>query len=410
MSPLTDLVKQTIAHLPICDIHTHLYDPAIGPSLLSGIDELITYHYLVAEMFRARPDLEMERFWTMKKSDQADLIWNELFVQRAPLSEACRGVITVLQAFGLNPRTSTLAEARALFKGMSIEKRVDRVFELAGLTRVYMTNDPMDVEERSAWERGFRRDPRFLGVLRLDSALMSWPEPVPRLRKLGYEVDDALTGRTIEQLKRYLRDWSTRFDARYLAISLPPSFRYPEVTSPLTNLLVKAVLPVAEERGIPLAMMIGVKRLMNPALRLAGDSVGLGDVDSVEALARDFPRVRFLITMLARENQHAFCVAARKFSNLLLFGCWWFLNNPSLVREMTLMRLEMLGLSFIPQHSDARILEQLVYKWATSRTVIGEVLAMRYEDLARAGWKPTVEEIRRDANRLFDGSLLDPKP
>jgi hypothetical protein len=43
------------------------------------------------------------------------------------------------------------------------------------------------------------------------------------------------------------------------------------------------------------------------------------------------------------------------------------LNNPSLVEEITRMRLEMLGMSFIPQHSDARVLEQVIYKWRSSR-------------------------------------------
>jgi hypothetical protein len=409
MNSLTSLVKKEIADLPICDIHTHLYDPAIGSSLLSGVDELLTYHYLTAEALRARPDLAPETFWAMRKPDQADLIWSELFVRRAPLSEACLGLCTVFQAFGLDPRARSLDEARAFFSALSLKERVDRTLKLAGLTRLYMTNDPMDDEERQAWQKGFERDPRFLGVLRLDSALIGWPEPVPQLRALGYEVDEALSGRTLEQIRRYLRDWCARFDARYLAISLPPTFRYPDVESPLVNLLIKAAVPIAEELGIPLALMIGVRRLANPALRLAGDSGGAGSVESVEALARDFPRVRWLITMLARENQHGLCVAARKFSNLRVFGCWWFLNTASLIRELTTMRIELLGLSFLPQHSDARILEQVIYKWELSRRVIGEVLAARYEDLARSGWTATREEIRRDLNLLFDGRELEPR-
>ena len=62
-----------------------------------------------------------------------------------------------------------------------------------------------------------------------------------------------------------------------------------------------------------------------------------------------------MATILARENQHEACVLARKFRNLHIFGCWWFTNVPSLVQEITRMRLELIGLSFTPQHSDARI-------------------------------------------------------
>jgi len=90
--------------------------------------------------------------------------------------------------------------------------------------------------------------------------------------------------------------------------------------------------------------------------------VGKADITVVEHLCSEYPRNKFLVTMLTRENQHELCVAARKFRNLLVFGCWWFLNNPSLVEEITRMRFELLGVSVIPQHSDARVLDQLVYK------------------------------------------------
>jgi len=79
------------ARTPVTDIHTHLFDPAMGSLLLWGIDELLTYHYLVAEVSRARPEMTCEAFWTMPKSAQADLIWQELFIKRTPVSEACRG-------------------------------------------------------------------------------------------------------------------------------------------------------------------------------------------------------------------------------------------------------------------------------------------------------------------------------
>jgi hypothetical protein len=169
----------------------------------------------------------------------------------------------------------------------------------------------------------------------------------------------------------------------------------------------ECVLPIAEERGLPMALMIGVKKHVNPPLGDAGDSVGKADVGVVEQLARDWPNVRFLVTMLSRENQHELCVAARKFKNLLIFGCWWFLNNPSIVREITAERFEMLGLTMIPQHSDARVLDQLIYKWSHSRDVIADVLAERYFELESAGWPINDDDLRRDANRILGGALLN---
>jgi hypothetical protein len=151
--------------------------------------------------------------------------------------------------------------------------------------------------------------------------------------------------------------------------------------------------------------MIGVKRNVNPQLRLAGDSVGGSDVGAVERLCAAYPDNKFLCTLLAREDQHALCVAARKFRNLHVFGCWWFMNNPSLIEEVTRMRLEMIGLTMTPQHSDCRVMDQLVYKWAHSKPILARVLSEKYEDLAATGWEPSENEIQRDVHRLLGGAL-----
>ena len=124
-------------------------------------------------------------------------------------------------------------------------------------------------------------------------------------------------------------------------------------------------------------------------------------------LCREFPSNRFFVTMLARENQHELCVAARKFGNLMVFGCWWFLNNPSLIDEITRMRMELLGTSFIPQHCDARVLEQLIYKWDHSRQLIAKVLADKYEEMGEAGRRRdgAGHPARREA--VFRGQLRE---
>jgi len=78
---------------------------------LHGIDDLLTYHYLIAETFRST-DLSHARFWGMTKVERADLVWQTLFVENTPLSEAARGIVSILDAFGLDPRSPDLEEAR----------------------------------------------------------------------------------------------------------------------------------------------------------------------------------------------------------------------------------------------------------------------------------------------------------
>ncbi len=396
-------VQDSVNQVPVLDIHTHVYDVPFGELLLWGIDELLTYHYLVAEVFRATRT-GAEQFWAMSKSQQADLIWQSLFLERSPVSEACRGVLTTLQELGLDTASRNLKDYRAFFHATNAREHVDRVFRTAKLRSVVMTNDPFDSIERPVWEKGLDLDPRFKPVLRMDPILTSWENTSQILKEWGYATTPCLDSQSKQEVRRFLEEWIAKMKPVYMAVSLTPEFCYPD-SSATTTLLEECILPVAHEKGLPFAMMIGVKRQVNPALRLAGDSVGRSDVGSVERICEKHPKNKFLVTFLSRENQHEVCVTARKFPNLMLFGCWWFMNNPSIIEEITRERLELLGLSMIPQHSDARVLDQLVYKWKHSKALIAKVLTDKYEDLAATGWRVTREEIDRDVNRLFGGNF-----
>ncbi|MBM3872080.1 MAG: glucuronate isomerase [Verrucomicrobia bacterium] len=397
-------VEKTLANTPVYDIHTHLYDPAFGELLLWGIDDLLVYHYLVAEAFR-QFDVPYDKFWAMSKQQQADVIWDTLFIQHSPISESCRGVLTTLNRLGLDVKKRDLPKLRKWFAKWNVADYTTHVMERAGVNRICMTNSPFDDIERAVWERGFERDPRFTAALRIDPLLLSWSDSAaPRLRDWGYNVTPELSEKTVNEVRRFLADWTRRIDAQYLMVSLPPDFIYPGNNS-CARLMETAVLPHCREFGLPFAMMPGVKRGVNPLLKLAGDGVGLCDTASYESLIAAHPDNQFLITALARENQYSLCVAARKFRNLHLFGCWWFTNIPYLIEEMTRMRLELIGLSVTPQHSDARVLDQILYKWDHSRRLIAKVLTDKYADLAATGWEPTGAEIQRDVQDLFGGAF-----
>lgn len=372
-------VEQVLAKTAFIDIHTHLFSPALGGLGLWGIDELLTYHYLEAELFRFS-EVTPGEYFAMTKQQQADLIWRVLFVENSPVSESARGVIAVLSALGIPADAADLRVAREYFGAQKLDQHISHVFALAGISEAVMTNDPADPQERPFWENGVASDPRFHPVLRLDRVLA--------------------TGGAASEVRRYLDSVSARMRPVYMAISLPDTFAYP-AEDPIAVLLRDAVLPCCHERRIPLSLMIGVRRQVNPAIRLAGDAVGRADLRAVETLCRDFPENRFLVSVLSRENQHELCVYARKFGNLMPFGCWWFLNNPSIVEEITRERIEMLGLSFIPQHSDARVLEQVIYKWRNTRRTMAPILANAWRLLAEDGRQVMCQDIERGVSRLF---------
>src|SRR6266496_4032545 len=166
-SALASRVETLLAATPVTDIHTHLYDPAFGELLRWGIDDLLVYHYLIAESFRW-VDAPYDKFWALTKKQQADLIWEALFVRHSPISEACRGVITSLHALGLEPRKGDLA-----------------------------------------------------------ALPVAWGDTAPLLSRWGYKVGGSLTDETIGEVRRFLADWTKKIDARYLMVSLPPDFEFP---------------------------------------------------------------------------------------------------------------------------------------------------------------------------------------
>jgi hypothetical protein len=390
LSNTTELRAQVdliVNSAPVADAHTHLFPPEFNELCLWGIDELLTYHYLTAEALRSARTT-YEQFWAMSKKDQADLVWKTLFVDNTPTSEAAQGIISVLDVFGLDTRAQDLKEARAFFNSQRLAEHLDQVFDIAGVSGVVMTNDPFDDAEDRLWSRSINVDRRFSSSLRLDSLVNT--------------VHPAVS--TDTRVRTFLDDWIQRRNPVYMALSLPPDFNFPSEDT-RDRLLREVILPTAKEHRLALTLMVGVRRGVNPKLRDAGDGLGRADVTSIERLCAEYPDVKFLVTFLSRENQHELCVAARKFSNLMPFGCWWFLNNPSIVSEITRERFELLGRSFIPQHSDARVLEQLIYKWKHARRQIADALYGSYQQLLDRGRAITPEEISRDVNRLFSGNF-----
>lgn len=402
---LKKVVDCVVRETKITDLHTHLYSPSFGKLLLWGVDELLTYHYLIAEFFRNH-SIGYEKFWSLSKTEQAESIWKTLFLENSPLSEAARGVITVLNRLGIDTKKRNLKTIRKYFVDLDIEEYVEKVFQIANVKEVVMTNDPFDDAEREIWIRGVKEDSHFKPALRLDKLLNNWREASGCLKRWGYKVDEDFTDDTIEEIRKFLNDWIEKISPLYLAVSLPPDFAFPE-SSARARLIEECVLPVCRQRKLPFALMVGVKKLVNPGLRLSGDSVGKANIDALERLCSNYPENKFLVTFLSRENQHELCVAGRKFKNLMIFGCWWFLNTDSSVEEITRERVELLGLSFIPQHSDARVLGQLIYKWYHSKKIIANVLKDKYAAVIESGWQVTEDEIRRDVARLFSDNFYN---
>ena len=107
----------------------------------------------------ATSDLSPEEFFAQSKQKQADDIWEALFIQRTPVSEACRGVITTLVALGLQREVETrdLNAIRLFYKSYrddgveGAERFSSLVYNIAGIKFSIMTNIPFDPTEAQHW-------------------------------------------------------------------------------------------------------------------------------------------------------------------------------------------------------------------------------------------------------------------
>ena len=75
-----------------------------------------------------------------------------------------------------------------------------------------------------------------------------------------------------------------------------------------------------------------------------------------------------------------------------------------MLEEITDMRTEILGSAFTAQHSDARVLDQLLYKWSHSREVIARVLTRHFQRLRASGWLVRRQEISQSVHSVFGGA------
>ncbi|MDI9259405.1 glucuronate isomerase [Alicyclobacillus sendaiensis] len=404
-SSISTWVREAVDRVQVIDMHTHLFPPSFASLWRSGADGVLTYHYLIAEAIRAG-GRSPEWFYALPPREQAAWVYEQLFARTSPLSEAAMGVVAIARAFGVDLKRDGIEGLRAALQDEPSDAYAERVFQLAGVDRVVMTNDPLDATERAHWLDGRPVHPRYLAALRLDPFLGDWGALRERLAAVGVSVSSAADSADLAEVRRFLEGWIARMRPVYLAFSAPPEFAYPtDFTA--SRVLDACILPLCREYGLPLALMIGVRRQVNPRLREAGDASGRANLTAVLRLASSNPEVRFFVTVLSREDQHELVVLARKFANLLPFGCWWFVNTETLTREISALRLELLGPTFVLQHSDARVLEHLVYKWRNARALAVDVLVHKYTQLAEAGWPVTRDEIERVVKRLFRDNFLE---
>jgi len=394
-SELLSLISYSLENVKIFDIHTHLFPPEHKNFFLMGIDELLNYHYLIAELF-VTSDINVKKFNSLTKKEKAEIVWNELFVKRTPISEACKGILTILKNFSITFENKNYSEVKAQLN--KIEYKDDNIFKKSNITSVVMTNNPFDLDEWSLFNNPNWDRRKYRASLRLDNLINEFDKSLNIAQK-----SISSKSNTPSDIIEYLEVCRNESNPIYVALSLDnASFK---------NLLISDfwfnVLEWLSEKKLPMSLMLGVKRRVNKDFGEAGDGIGDIELKDLSKLCSTFPNNKFLVTCLSLKDQHELTVLGRKHPNLKIFGFWWFMNQPSIIKPVLKMRIDLLGLAFIAQHSDARITDQLIYKWSHFKKILSSTLHEYYEDLLDNNFLITKDIIQRDVDKLLNSNAKD---
>lgn len=401
-SSVAGVVDKAVRDVRVMDAVTTLRQPAIAALRRAGIDDLLNDTRLVAEAVRSL-GMTYGKFWHLTAERRSELLWRHLFVEQAPLSTAARGVLASLRGLGLTPQRGDQAKVRRWFAEKRPDWLIDQVFEVAGVDSVVAVVDPFEEVERKRWLRGFPLDERFRMSLRLDYLLFDWPSAVRRLVEWDYRVALDFGAETEDEVRRFLREWCERVEPVSLSASLPPTFRFPH-SGPAARLLEKAVLPECENVGRPFSAVVGEVQSVNPGLRHAGFVRRAVDLAPIQSLLARFPDSRIVLTAVAAANDEEVTAQASVFPNLHPAGVGARADAPA-ATALLADRLAVLGPTFTPFVSRARVIDQLISTWGAAREVVRSVLTDRYRGLADSGLGMTRLDVQRDARALLGGAF-----
>ena len=386
---ISDKLLNIINSTPIFDLHTHLFPPKHDGYFLLGFKNLLNYHYLIAELLTAT-NIDASTFYSYNDEKKASLIWNELFEKRTPVSEACAGVLSILKELNIDINNKNFLSICDEYDNKIQSDK--NILDLSKVSSLVMTNNPFDLDEWSLFNTNNWDKKIYLASLRLDDLILDNAETLKKAKDQTSNQENAIVA--------YLEKCYFQSNPVYAAISLNLETFHTIFDDPLW----KDILVWLENKNLPLSLMLGVKRAVNKDFGLAGDGIGDINLKELSNLCNLFPKNKFLVTCLSLNDQHELTVLARKHPNLRIFGFWWFMNQPTIIKQILKMRIDMLGFSFIPQHSDARVSDQLIYKWSHFKKILHPILLEYYQDLLDKNFPISENILQRDIDNLLYGN------
>ena len=379
-------IEKFVNSTPIFDIHTHLFPSKFKKYYNVGLIKLLNYHYLKAELF-SLGNIKIKNFNNLDDNKKAKIIWDNLFLNRYPISTATQGVLRILKIYGVEDVNQKFDKILKITNENQLSE--EDIFKITNINQIVMTNNPFNSEEKKILN--LNKDSKYLPSIRIDDLFMK-PKSKNEHLNSWYLSGQEKIKKAIKEIKIIIQTNKPS----YFSLSTE-NFKEFE-----NEFFFKNFLSLLKETKTPMMLLIGVKRGVNKLYNDAGDGIGTMNLDHLEKILSNFPRNKFLVSCLDYRDQFKLSVLARKFQNLKIVGFWWFNNNESIIENLLKQRFELLGDNFIVQHSDARIIDQLVYKWLDFKSIYIKVMVEKYQKLLSLGYKIKATDLERKINFHFE--------
>lgn len=308
----------------IVDLHTHLY-PENHEKYLSGFDNLLDYHYLAGEFYKSKFMLKDDILSFREKSieERNEEIWDSLFLNKLneQLSFSCLGVNKVLKVLtGRYCGGYSYSRIKNIYPNISFQS----ILDMTNISNVIATYDYLEE---------YQEDDLVLPSIRFNSFY------------------DILNMKSNEY----------REDAVYYSFSCDSD----ELDSLTIHPTEFNSWNLFDNMKQPFWIMLGVKRGYVKYLGDGGDGIGKCEIEKLIKFANQYPNLRIPFSILDPSKIKEAIIASKIIPNLYFMGHWWFNSMPTQMKKINKFADELLGAeNWLSYYSDARVAEQLIYKWA----------------------------------------------
>ena len=370
-------VRDAMRSTGALDLWTNLPADPMADDACNGIDALLAMQKnLQGEARALGVPLPEER------EARAGMLFQALYVDRPPLSDAAMRALLSLERMGMQPATRDVAAAGRRAQDQSPAERMEWVLELAKLRGIACTVDPFadGADALLGKLQGGELSPRLLPVLTVQTLQRALGREAPVCGLVG-EIGHDRNGAHLSQIAELLSRWAAATQARMVRSAWPSADLEQDV------LMRYALLPFCEESGLPLALELSSREAELEK-----------QLDWVWGVLRGSAKLRFVLA--ARTVRAAEALLTRRISPMGERVFPVLATGRCIAQEA----IGAVGTQALPFASAAVVLEQTIGDWVEARREISQALYDRYLPLVKMKWGVQSEEIEADAASLLGGN------